>query len=428
MLFIEPKLFISGIILGFFYTFNFVPITPQCLEGQGLFIPERITPIKSLTYRGYVINGQVRSFQTNESTYHHLPASIFTKFKSDLLFQPFIFLGSLEKKENSYQMNIQDKQPVSLNNLSYFRYDWKTRLQSFLKKKIQDTSSANFLAALITGYLTDLYLKFSFFKLGLSHILAISGFHFSLLIALISIIFSFIPIRPKSILLILAASLYFFLMGHSPSITRAYIMIVVYYLAKLFDKTSCPINNLGTALFIIILIDPYVYSSLSFQLSFLSCLGIFLFYPILASFISSEKGLLHKVYSFYMHSLALCFAVNLMISPLLLYVFHKISILGMLYNLFFPLQVTACFSLLLIALFLYPFIPLLSDALFWLLDPLTTFSLIPVLNPPLIYDYSIRANPSLEFVISWLICSLLIGIYLKSLLEKKMVEKSIFYL
>lgn len=425
---VHPKLSATGIILGFIYTSYFIPITPDKLEGQGIFIPEKITPIRSLTYKGFLISGNVRSFQTKENTYHHIPTSIFTKFKSDSLFSPFSFFGTLEKKDLSYQMIIDDRTSISLNNLSLFRYHWKTGLQSFLKKKIKDRSSSNFLSALITGYLTDLYLKFSFFKLGLSHILAISGFHFSLLIALISFFLSPIPIRPKSIVLIFAASTYFLLMGHSPSITRAYIMIVFYYLAKLFDKESCPINNLGSALFVIILIDPYVYSSLSFQLSFLSCLGIFLYYPLLASFIKTQKGILQRLHAYYLHSIALCFAVNLMIFPLLLYIFHKISILGMFYNLFFPFQVTICFSLLLIALFIYPVIPFLSDLIFWALNPLTTLSLIPVLNPPLILDYSVRSSLQKEVVILWLVGSLVIGIYLKSCLERRNIKQKIEYL
>ena len=428
LLLISPRLSISGAILGFIYTAYFIPQAPLALTGQGVFIPEKITPIRSLTYKGFLVSGQVHSFQTDNKTYHFLPCALFTKYEDDTLFSPFHFTGSLEKKKDSYQINYNVKKPLPITNFSHFRHKWKTSLHNFLEKKIKDRSSSHFLSALITGYLTDLYLKFSFFKLGLSHILAISGFHFSLLIGLASFFLTPLPLRLKSSLLILLAFTYFFLMGHSPSITRAFVMIILYYFAKIFDQESCPINNLGSALFIVLLLDPRAAFSLSFQLSFLSCCGIFLYYPLLAEKIPNKQGFFARLYPYYMHALSLCLAVNLMIFPLLLHVFNKISLLGMIYNLFFPLQVLACFALLLITLLIYPLIPPLSNLLFKILDPLTTISLIPVLNPPIYFDYYIRGTLSQQWAIVWTVCALFIGVYLKACHEKKGLEKRVNYI
>lgn len=385
-------------------------------------------PIKTLTYKGYLISGNTLSFQTKTEDYRHLPSVIFTKNQNFSLFSPFYFSGSLVKKQGSYLINYDSKKNLPLTNFSLYRHKWKTSLSKFISKKSSSLSSGHFLSALITGYLTDLYLKFSFFKLGLSHILAISGFHFSLLIAVASFFLYPLPLRIKSFFLILIATIYFSMMGHSPSITRAFVMITLYYFAKLFDLESCPINNLGSALIIVLLLDPRASASLSFQLSFLSCCGIFLYYPSLAEKIPSKKGIISRLYPYYIHALCLTLAVNIMIFPLLLHLFSKVSILGIIYNLFFPAQVLVCFTLLLITLMLYPLCAPIADLLFKILNILTNLSLIPVLNPPMYFDYYIRGSLSKEWTILWTFCALIIGIYLKANLETKGIEKKINYI
>ena len=218
------------------------------------------------------------------------------------------------------------------------------------------------------------------------------------------------------------------MMGPSPSVTRAYIMIVLYYLAKYLDRSSCPINNLGLACFFILLYDPMSFSYLSFQLSFLSCLGIFFFYPYFSSFIPLKKGLLGGLYLFYMHAMALSFSVMILIFPLLFFLFGKISLLGLVYNLFFPVEVLFLFSSLLILLFFHPFIPILTNALFPLLNQLTKIALIPVLNPPMYLDFTLQWTMGKQTAVFFTIFFLLLGIYAKITSEKAKEKSLNFYL
>lgn len=422
-IFLSPRYFGAGIILGFFYTFAFTPNIDKTLQGEGVFIPKSITPIKSLTYSGFVISGNIPSFSSEEGEYKNITASLFTNFESKALMKPFKFFGKIEQRDEKVFINPVDTQPIDRKNLSFFRHDWKKKMKSFLKKNIKDKGTFSFLSALVTGHLTDLFVKFSFFRLGLSHILAISGFHFSLLIGLISFPLFFLPIKTKSVTLILIATIYFLFMGPSPSISRAYVMICLFYLGKYTDRLTCPINNLGLAAFLIVLYDPKAFSSLSFQLSFLSCLGIFFFYPFFHRLIPQKKGVMGRLYRFYIQAICLSISVNMMILPVLLYLFHKVSLLGMIYNLFFPIQVVLCFSLLIFSLFLSPIIPIFSQFLFWVLNKITKVVLIPVLNPPMYFDFYLRYSLAKEAAIVATIFVFLLGIYVKVFTEKKGIEK-----
>lgn len=427
-IFLSPRYFISGIILGFFYAYAFSPNIDKPLEGEGVFIPKSVTPIKSLTYSGFVISGNIPSFFSEKKEYKNIPASLYTNFENKDLMKPFKFIGKVEEKNNKVIITPKDTQALNRKNLSFFRHNWKKKMEKFLKKNIRDKEAYSFLSALVTGHLTDLFVKFSFFRLGLSHILAISGFHFSLLIGLISLPLFFLPIKTKSALLILIATLYFLFMGPSPSITRAYVMICLFYLGKYSDRLTCPINNLGLAGFFIVLYDPKSFSSLSFQLSFLSCLGIFFFYPFFHRLIPQKKGIMGKLYRFYIQAICLSISVNMMILPILLYLFHKVSLLGMIFNLFFPIQVVLCFTLLIFSLFLAPIIPILSQFLFWILNIITKMILIPVLNPPMYFDFYLRHSLSKEVAIVMTIFVFLLGIYVKVFTEKKGTEKIFSFL
>ena len=397
------------------------------MTGQGVFIPKEIKPIKTNLYKGYLIGGTLPYFEGEKTSVTGLPVTLFSNYENSL-FKPFKFIGTLTPEKDKIQVQIDSSIPIEESKIAYFRFDWKKRMSQFLNKKIKDRDSANFLSALVTGNMTDLYEKFAFLKLGLSHILAISGFHFSLLIALVASPLFFVPIRLKSLILIIIACIYFFLMGPTPSIARAFVMIVLYYLGKFSGKMTCPINNLGAACLFILLLDPSVSKSLSFQLSFLSCLGIFLYYPYFSSWINKKSGLLQKINYYYLEAIVLTFSVNLMIFPLLFFLFHKISLLGLVYNLFFPLQVLVCFALLLIALGIYPIVPMISNWMFPVINWITKIFLIPVLNPPMCLDYSIRVSFSKELTIGLTFIFFAIGIYCKIQAEKRQDDKKVLFL
>ncbi len=108
-------------------------------------------------------------------------------------------------------------------------------------------------------------------KAGLSHIIAVSGMHLMFLIGLVQLMFSR---RIGVILSIGVIALFLPMAGGSPSILRAGIMATLSSVAFLLGRENDGKTSLAAAGFVLLCSNPYSIFHLSFQLSFLSTLGI----------------------------------------------------------------------------------------------------------------------------------------------------------
>lgn len=279
-----------------------------------------------------------------------------------------------------------------------WRFQLKNRFRSFLVKKLP--RSGSFLTSLVTGESDDRLRRFEFGRLGLSHILAVSGFHFGVLLAFCSFFLQFfLPRRAQWAALMILSTAYFLFIGTMPAVQRAWIAVLLYLLGRWLGRHASGLNLLGTALLIELLLDPLMSSNLGFQLSFTCSAGILLLHPLIEKQIRTvlpkrtgselyQLPLLSKhayvLSAFLRHSFSLTLAVNLTTLPILLYHFHQFPLLGLLYNLFFPFLVGIAISLLFLS-FLAPF-------LFPLTDFYTAQLLDMVSNPPPVLDYVISVT------------------------------------
>ncbi len=138
--------------------------------------------------------------------------------------------------------------------------------------------ASGFFRALFLGAREDLAddLADAFRTTGTLHVLALSGMHVALVFALVSFVLS--PFFGKRFRLVVSAAtvaLYVFVAGASPSLVRAAIMIGTFAAAKLLDRETDPINILAISAAVIAIADPVSVYSLSFELSYLAMLGIF---------------------------------------------------------------------------------------------------------------------------------------------------------
>ncbi len=130
--------------------------------------------------------------------------------------------GKLEQV-GPYQYTFKPKEWKRIEpswSLAHWRYLAKEHYRQFLKEKCPHPKSAQFLSSLTTGDVDDRLLKYEFGRLGLQHLLAISGFHFGILIAFASFALSlFLPRIPKLIFLLLCLNAYYFFVGPLPGRT-----------------------------------------------------------------------------------------------------------------------------------------------------------------------------------------------------------------
>ena len=116
-----------------------------------------------------------------------------------------------------------------------------------------------------------------FRKTGTSHLLAISGLHVGILMALAVAVSARVFGRRRNLYLIvplLAVWLYAVMAGLSPSVVRASIMGTVYLAALALGRPKSILPALGLAAAVMVAVSPNILWSVSFQLSFAAMAGI----------------------------------------------------------------------------------------------------------------------------------------------------------
>lgn len=134
-----------------------------------------------------------------------------------------------------------------------------------------------------SGFTDEMYIDFA--NSGISHIVAVSGLHISILFSALTLIFGSLGFKRS---FSAAFSLPFILLfvsvsAFSHSACRAALMLLVTALSFLFSERYDPITSLFFSLGIILAVSPYAILSKSLLLSFFSTLGIFVYFKYLNS-------------------------------------------------------------------------------------------------------------------------------------------------
>jgi len=141
--------------------------------------------------------------------------------------------------------------------------------------------SANMVAGMALGYLDDLdpELGDALGRAGVIHMVVVSGLHLSILIALLTGSLTRLKVgRVPCALAAIALALGFaLLVGFSPSVMRALVMMSVYQLSGIFSRRGDPLNSLGFALLVICIVAPHWVLGRGLWLSFCSTAGIIIF-------------------------------------------------------------------------------------------------------------------------------------------------------
>jgi competence protein ComEC len=161
--------------------------------------------------------------------------------------------------------------PSTLSLRGSLRTRWVQRVSE------RDPEGTGLLTALISGVRSNLdsHRQEAFVRSGTIHVLALSGMHLGLLIALVggSGVFLLGPIRGFWCG-VGATVLAVWILGPRPSLTRAALLFGLGGAALLSDRRTPAVNVLGLVFLCMICANPADALSLGFQLSFLSVWGI----------------------------------------------------------------------------------------------------------------------------------------------------------
>ena len=204
------------------------------------------------------------------------------------------------------------------------------------------TDTAFFARALLLGDRTDVdyELNTAFKVTGISHIIAVSGMHVSILASAVYLLAA----KRRYLMAVFGipvVCLFAAVVGFTPSITRACIMQIMLLLALITDREYDPMTSLAVAALIMVGINPAVVTSVSFQLSFGCMAGIFLFssriYGALASariwVYAKGRSFLGWIRKWICGSLSVTLGAMFFTTALCAYHFGAVSLVGLLTNL-----------------------------------------------------------------------------------------------
>ncbi len=317
------------------------------------------------------------------------------------------------------------------------RYQFKKTTKWWIQDNIRGKEEAALLAGLATGEFDDRLMQYEFGRFGLQHIMAVSGFHFSIIAVILSIFLRlFIQRQAVTLLLIFFLSAYFLFLGFSASILRSWIMALISLAGLLLHKRSTGLNSLGVALLALLCLDPLEVTRLGFQFSFLITAAILLFYPLcdqqlqqifakrsLSEMVEMNRLNQHGycILTLFRQAVALTGAVNLVAFPLLLYYFQKFPLLSLFYNLFFPFLISISMLFLLVG-FLFFFLPPVATAIHAVNTLYTHWALSFTHHFPISLDCVFQCPPfSVEPLIFYLTLIFSLGIYLTHLTRRERI-------
>ncbi|MBQ9781153.1 MAG: ComEC/Rec2 family competence protein [Clostridia bacterium] len=201
-----------------------------------------------------------------------------------------IFGGFLSYEETDYE--IVDETPDSLLlKLASHRYALSLDLERLL-----GDNAAGLPSALLLGERDHLSseTRRDFARTGVSHILAISGLHMTLLFGLLALILKLcrIPPRGRAVILGLLSLGYLVYLGFPPSATRAVVMLGMTYLASLCFAGADPLTSLGVAGMVILLVSPVTVADVGFWMSFSATFGLLSIQPLLNTPTTKDKSVI----------------------------------------------------------------------------------------------------------------------------------------
>lgn len=193
------------------------------------------------------------------------------------------------------------------------------------------SSQSGYMKGLVLGIREDLdpeqFQQFS--RLGLTHILAISGLHVAVFLYSLGGLLRVARMSREGILLILMLSVPFYVLfsGASPSVIRAGLMSILGLLAARMGKLKDGLHLMAAAAVIMLLFDPFFIENVGFQLSFIVTLGLIVgVQPVRSAMPQWRRGkpLLDLA--------AVTFVAQLVSFPVTIYYFNQFHLLSMLAN------------------------------------------------------------------------------------------------
>lgn len=182
-------------------------------------------------------------------------------------------------------------------------------------------------------YGTDMAFKLS----GIRHIIAVSGLHVAMLYSVLRILTLnrrwLTALIGYPVLYLFAAAA-----GFTPSVSRACMMVGLMLLAQLANREYDPPTALSFAALVMLLRNPLVITSISFQMSFACVAGIQLFDAPVSAWLTAKlgdekgRGIRPRLKRWFVSSVSISLSAIVLTTPIGAYYFGTVSLVGVLTN------------------------------------------------------------------------------------------------
>lgn len=243
--------------------------------------------------------------------------------------------------------SITKVEKINLNPLFNLKIKFIERIEETFDYYLSENNSSLMKSIVLGNYsYLDQESITKYRDLGLAHILAVSGLHIGIISGILMIIFSYLGINRKVNIILTTTIIWFYayIIGNPPSVLRANIMFSLLLISQVWNEPYDSINTLFFALFILIIINPFLVFSVGFQLSFIATFFIIYLTPKLKmKFYSYDSNLIQ--------SLVGILSAQIGLLPVQAYYFNKIPIIGIVANIILVPIFSIC---LILSIFLIP--------------------------------------------------------------------------
>lgn len=223
------------------------------------------------------------------------------------------------------------------------------RMRLWLQGRIEalyEGQTAALVKALVTGDRYDLsYTTTNAFSVtGMSHSIAVSGMHVSILLAMVGLL----CLRQPSITAIMGIPLiilFALMTGASPSVCRAAVMQIFMLAAPLVQRENDPLTTMSTAALVLLIQNPWTIASISFQLSFAAVIGLILFAGKMQKRLLGLSEKPGRIMRFLASGISATMSASITTIPLIMLYFKQVSIVAPIINLLALWAVTGIFTL-----------------------------------------------------------------------------------
>ena len=236
--------------------------------------------------------------------------------------------------------------PSKINAIYKKEPTLKDIVSNYISKQHTSKEIANFYQAIFLAKPLPKELRDSISRLGVSHLIALSGFHLAILSGILFFIFRpiyrlvqqrFFPYRFDLIdigfVVLLFLGWYVWFVNSPASLLRSYMMMVIGWIVVVMGIELVSFEFLATIVMILVLSLPKMLFSMAF---WFSVLGVFYIFLLIKRFNNSNKIVM---------SLVISFGIFILMLPIIHLVFPTVSslqllspILSLVFSIFYPLS------------------------------------------------------------------------------------------